>query len=152
MSCFVTDILAAYPPGLFQSQAFFSGSAHAFAPSRLERTAGKSERLINGASTSYERLRKVPPLLEDFLSRWKESLRGGSWANPLSKPHPQNLLAGKVPLGGYAAIVPQDRGGSLQGHPQLCGGMGVRGSCRVSIHSSAGTPSPILHPDNLELV
>ena len=52
---------------------FFFCSAHAFAPSRHERTTGKSERLTDGASTSYEQLRKVPPLLEDFLSRWKES-------------------------------------------------------------------------------
>ena len=31
----------------------------------------KSERLTNGAATSYEWLRKVPPLLEDFLSPCK---------------------------------------------------------------------------------
>ena len=62
---------AAYPPGLFQSEVFFFGSAHAFSPSRLERTTGKSERLTDGASTRYERLRKVPPLLEDFLSPFK---------------------------------------------------------------------------------
>ena len=30
----------------------------------------------------------------------------GIWhLDPLSKPHPQNLLAGKVRTGGYAAIV-----------------------------------------------
>ena len=65
--------LAAYPPGLFQFEAFFFGSTHALAPSHHERTTGKSQRLINGASMSYEQLRKVLPLLKDFLSRWKES-------------------------------------------------------------------------------
>ena len=42
--------LGAYPLELFSPGTFF------LAPSRLERT--KSERLINGASTSYERLGK----------------------------------------------------------------------------------------------
>ena len=46
----------------------FLGYAHTLAPGRHERTTGKSERLTDGASTSYERLRKVAPLLEDFLS------------------------------------------------------------------------------------
>ena len=52
----------------FESLLFF-GSAHALAPPcRGVRTAGKSERLTDGASMSYEQLGKVPPLLEDFLS------------------------------------------------------------------------------------
>ena len=50
--------IAAYPLGLFSRWTFFFCSAHAVAPSRLERTTGKSEMLTNGVSTSYERLRK----------------------------------------------------------------------------------------------
>ena len=67
------NIIGAYPLGLFSPGTFICCSAHAVAPSRLECTTGKSETLINGASTSYERLRKAPPLLEDVLSRSKES-------------------------------------------------------------------------------
>ena len=58
---------------------------------------------VSGQQTAFKtcfsdlRLRKVPPLLEDFLSPCK---RGGSWADPLSKPHPQNLIVGKVRLVG----------------------------------------------------
>ena len=47
---------------------FFVGFTHALAPPcRGVRSTAKSERLTNRAPTSYERLRKVPPLLEDFL-------------------------------------------------------------------------------------
>ena len=53
--------LATYPPGLFQSQAFLVGSAPRISsPCRRVRTTGKSESLTNGASMSYEQLRKVP--------------------------------------------------------------------------------------------
>ena len=33
-------------------------------------------------------------------------LRGGSWVDSLSKPHPQNLLAGKSTPGRYTAVAP----------------------------------------------
>ena len=82
-------------PGQTQHGGFGFPRNKKLAPSRHKRTTGKSGMLINGASTSYEQLRKVPPLLEDILSRWKESLG----ADRLSKPHPQNL-AGKVRLVG----------------------------------------------------
>ena len=39
--------IGAYPLGLFSPGTFFFGPDHAVAPSRLERTTGKSERLID---------------------------------------------------------------------------------------------------------
>ena len=73
-NCILSDkqIKGAYPLGFFSSRFFCS--AHAFAPSRSERTTGKSETFINRASPSYERLIKPPPPLEEeVLSRSKES-------------------------------------------------------------------------------
>ena len=91
----------------FSVPGFFFGSAHALAHSRHKRTKGKSERLINGASTSHERLRKVPPLLEDFLSRSGEwipegwILGGSSLQNAPTKPQ----TAGKVHLVGMRLML-----------------------------------------------
>ena len=70
---------------------------------------------INGASTRYERLRKVPPLLEDFLSRCKSLckspegriLGGSALQTAPTKPH-----RGKSTPGRYTA---RDRGLSLSG-------------------------------------
>ena len=76
-----TKSTAAYPQDFF-----FWLRPRISSPWRRVRTTGNSERLTNGAPTSYERLRKVPLLLEDF-------------------PHPQNLIAGKVCLVGIAAIM-----------------------------------------------
>ena len=69
--------------------------------------------LINGASTSYERFRKVPPLLEDFLRRCKSPckrvLRGGSSLQTApTTPH-----SGKSTPGRYAANVQHNREDNL---------------------------------------
>ena len=66
------------PTGTFSVPGFFFLLHPCISsPCRHVRTTGKFERLINGALTSYEWLRKVPPLL-DFLSpcTHKTSLAG----------------------------------------------------------------------------
>ena len=62
---------------------------------RRVRSTGKSERLINRALTSYEWLRKVPPLLKDLMSHCKSPckstkgwiLGGTSLQTAPTKPH-----------------------------------------------------------------
>ena len=78
---------AAYPPGFFSPGTFF------FAPPT------RSLPVVSNAPQGSPR-RKTSSSAGGGSEPAERVLRGGSGADPLSKPHPQRFLSGKVPLVG----------------------------------------------------
>ena len=89
--------IAAYPPGLFQSQAFFFWLRPRISSSLSSRTHHREVR--EAYRQSVDELRAAQKSTT-FQSPCKSTCKR---ADPLSKPHPQNLTSGKSTPGWYAA-------------------------------------------------
>ena len=88
------------PTRTFSVPDFFS-SAHALAPSCRTQPQGSQRRLSTERRRSYERFRKVPPLLEDFSEPLERVPWGGSSLQTApTKPHSGKCTPGKVSLVG----------------------------------------------------
>ena len=90
--------LGAYPLGALDFFFFAPPTRSSSLPVVSNAPQGSARRLSTerrrATSGSYNLLLRPEPVKVERV------LRGGSWADPLSKPHPQRFLSGKVPLVG----------------------------------------------------